>query len=172
MLYSSPQALAQVQSLGHYFNPSSTLAEKLGLAGSTYELTAAIPAVLAYLPPDDTARWAAIQKHEEELQGAVLDYLNARSDVTIIGEKEADGKKRVSTISFVVKGKKSQDVVESVDQLSNGDMGIRWGSFYSNRLIKDVLGLDEKDGIVRVSMVHYNTCKFDLTTLPQNRMLF
>ncbi|KAH8820368.1 pyridoxal phosphate-dependent transferase [Xylogone sp. PMI_703] len=157
MLYASPAGLSQVHSLGHYFNPSATLSQKLGLAGSSYELVAAMPAILSYLPPSDLARWASIQKQEEALQGAVLDYLNSRPDVTICGEKDADGNKRVSTISFVINGKKSQDVVESVDKLSEGNMGIRWGAFYSNRLVEQVLGLDGYDGIIRVSMVHYNT---------------
>jgi selenocysteine lyase/cysteine desulfurase len=35
-------------------------------------------------------------------------------------------------------------------------IGIRFGHFYSARLI-GALGLDEADGVVRVSMVHYNT---------------
>ena len=85
--------------------------------------------------------------------------------MTICGEKDADTKKRVSTVSFLVKGKKSQDVVEAVDKLSKGLMGIRWGGFYSNRLMEEVLGLG-KDGVVRVSMVHYNTCKL---TIPKVR---
>jgi selenocysteine lyase/cysteine desulfurase len=86
--------------------------------------------------------------------------LNGRADITVFGEKEGDTKKRVSTISFVVKGRKSQDFVEKIDEVSRGEMGIRWGAFYSVRLIGEVLGLDRKDGVVRVSMVHYNTCKF------------
>jgi len=43
-----------------------------------------------------------------------------------------------------------------VDELSKEEMGIRWGGFYSVRLLEEVLGLG-KDGVVRVSMVHYNT---------------
>jgi selenocysteine lyase/cysteine desulfurase len=156
MLYASPQGLESIKSLGHYFNPSSTLEDKLGLAGSNYELTAAIPSVVSYL----FNSWAAIEKQEGELQSYLLTYLNGRSDITIFGEKESDTKKRVSTISFIVKGKKSQDVVEEIDGVSKGEMGIRWGGFYSVRLIGEVLGLDKKDGVVRVSMVHYNTCKF------------
>jgi selenocysteine lyase/cysteine desulfurase len=158
MLYASPSALKKVASLGHYFNPDSTLEDKLGLAGSCYELTAAIPAAVSYFGTDPSASWAAIEKHEAELQGTLLAYLNARPDVTICGEKDADTKKRVSTISFVVEGKKSQDIVEKVDHLSKEEMGIRWGGFYSVRLLEEVLGLG-KDGVVRVSMVHYNTCK-------------
>jgi selenocysteine lyase/cysteine desulfurase len=35
-------------------------------------------------------------------------------------------------------------------------MGIRWGDFYAKRLI-EALRLDKNDGVVRVSLVHYNT---------------
>jgi selenocysteine lyase/cysteine desulfurase len=162
MLYASPNALKKVQSLGHHFNPSSTLEDKLGLAGSCYELTASIPSVISYFGPDPSASWAAIEKHEFDLQSTLLTYLNARPDVTICGEKDPDTKKRVSTISFVVEGKKSRDIVEKVDEISKGEMGIRWGAFYSNRLVEEVLGLG-KDGAVRVSMVHYNTCKLRIS---------
>jgi selenocysteine lyase/cysteine desulfurase len=158
MLYASEHGLQATKSLGHYFNPSSTLEDKLGLAGSNYELTSSIPSVVNYFGSSPSETWVAIEKHESELQGTLLAYLNARPDVTICGEKDADTKKRVSTISFVVKDKKSKDVVEKVDESSKGEMGIRWGGFYSNRLVGEVLGLG-KDGVVRVSMVHYNTCK-------------
>ncbi|KUJ11192.1 PLP-dependent transferase [Mollisia scopiformis] len=157
MLYASKKGLEAVKSLGHFFNPSATLADKLGLAGSCYELTASIPSVVEYFGPKQTETWQSIVKHEFDLQSTLLDYLNARSDVAICGEKEPDSSKRVSTVSFVVKGRKSRDVVEAVDKATNGEMGIRWGGFYSNRLIEEVLGLDPKDGVVRVSMVHYNT---------------
>lgn len=166
MLYASPLGLNAVKSLGHHFNPSTTLQDKLGLAGSCYELTASIPAVLAYFGDNPAESWAAIEKHEQELQGTLLEYLNARSDVTIIGEKDKDTKKRVSTISFVLKGKKSQDVVEAVDNLTNGEMGIRWGTFYSVRLADEILGL-KYDGVVRVSMVHYNTCELHIVLAIQ-----
>ncbi|PBP26281.1 aminotransferase class-V [Diplocarpon rosae] len=156
ILYASPLGLKTVKSLGHHFNPSVTLQDKLGLAGSCYELTASIPAVLDYFNPNPVESWAAIEKHEEHLQGTLLEYLNARSDVVVIGEKDKDTKKRVSTVAFTVKGMKSQDVVEAVVETSNGEMGIRWGTFYSVRLAKEILGLSH-DGVVRVSMVHYNT---------------
>jgi selenocysteine lyase/cysteine desulfurase len=35
-------------------------------------------------------------------------------------------------------------------------IGIRYGDFYAKKLIHD-LGLEEKDGVIRVSLVHYNT---------------
>ena len=36
------------------------------------------------------------------------------------------------------------------------NIGIRYGDFYAIQLIKD-LGLTSKNGVVRVSLVHYNT---------------
>lgn len=157
MLYSSPAGFKAVQSLAHYFNPSNTLEYKLGLAGSSYELVASIPAVLNYFGPNPAESWAAIEKHEGGLQSTLLTYLCSRSEISILGEKSADTKKRVSTISFSVKGWKSRDFVEKVDELTKGEIGIRWGGFYSVRLIEDILGLPIPDGVVRVSMVHYNT---------------
>lgn len=161
MLYASPAGLKATGSLGHFFNPSSSLENKLGLAGSNYELTSAIPSIVEYFGPNPSESWAAIEKHESLLQSTLLNYLNQRSDITIHGEKDTDTKKRVSTISFTVKGRKSQDVVEAVDDLSKGNMGIRWGGFYSVRLLSDVLGLGT-DGVVRASMVHYNSGKLAL----------
>ncbi len=158
ILYSSAKGLQAVTSLGHHFNHHDSLQDKLGLAGSCYELTASIPSIISYFGPNPAQSWAAIEEHEYELQSKLLEYLNGRRDVTICGEKEADPKKRVSTISFLVKGWKSRDVVEAVDKASKGEVGIRWGAFYSNRLVEEVLGLGS-DGVVRVSMVHYNTSK-------------
>lgn len=157
ILYASDKGLEAVKTLGHVFNPSTTLQDKIGLAGSCYELTAAIPAVLEYFGSNPAETWQGIIKHEFGLQSTLLEYLNSRPDVTICGETSPESEKRVSTVSFLVNGKKSKDVVEAVDKATNGEMGIRWGSFYSNRLIGEVLGLDPKDGVVRVSMVHYNT---------------
>lgn len=46
-------------------------------------------------------------------------------------------------------------MVEGVESRSN--FGVRWGHFYSKRLVDDVLGLEGQNGVVRVSTVHYNT---------------
>ena len=62
-------------------------------------------------------------------------------------------------ISFTVRGRGSKSIVEGVEKRSN--FGCRWGHFYSKRLVEEVLGLG-KEGVVRVSLVHYNTGEFDL----------
>lgn len=146
-------AQKQMKSLGHFFNPHKTLEHKLGLAGGSYELMSGIPAVAAYM---QSVGWENIVAQEEALQGVLLEYLNERTDVTVHGEKSADGKVRVPTVAFTVKGWDSQELVETVEK--DTPFAFRWGAFYSNRLVNELLGLD-KSGVVRVSMVHYNTGK-------------
>ena len=58
-------------------------------------------------------------------------------------------------VSFSVKGKSSKDIVGAIEERSN--FGCRWGDFYSKRMVDDLLDLKGQAGVVRVSMVHYNT---------------
>ena len=64
-----------------------------------------------------------------------------------------NGPENLPTISFIVDDKKSSAIPPVCDR---DGIGIRWGHFYAPRLI-DRLGLTGRDGVVRVSMVHYNT---------------
>ena len=154
MLYACRSIHAQIGSLGHYFNPSDTLEQKLGLAGSNYELTQSIPKVLDYFGPDPARTWAEISAHEEKLQSIILSYLNLNDKITVFGETSANSKLRVPVISFTVAGRSSKNIVDTVQGRSS--FGFKYGHFYSKRLIDEVLDL-EGDGVVRVSMVHYNT---------------
>ena len=157
ILYASEKAQEFVKPLTHYFNPTKTLEDKLGLAGSGYEAVQAIPEIVSYLsPPNDV--FASIAEHEEKLSKILLDFLNSREDVTVYGSQSADRKTRVPTISFTVKGKSSREIVEAAEKISN--YGFRWGHFYSKRLCDEVLGLKDREQngyVLRVSMVHYNT---------------
>ncbi|KAH8910473.1 PLP-dependent transferase [Coniochaeta sp. PMI_546] len=154
MLYVSAEAQGQMGSLGHYFNPHRTLENKIGLAGGSYELVYAIPAVVDYLA--GTSRWEGVVEQERVLQETLLGYLTSRGDVTIYGESSPDPALRVPTVSFRVAGWESRRLVETVE--GETTFGFRWGSFYSVRLAEEVLGLeDSRDGVVRISMVHYNT---------------
>ncbi|KAI4746685.1 PLP-dependent transferase [Aureobasidium sp. EXF-12298] len=152
MLYAKQESQKSMQTLGHYFKGSASLEDKLGLAAANYELTASIPKVCEYL---SQIPWEAISSHEEKLQGILIEYLNSRKDVKIWGEPVADAAKRVPVISWTVDGRSSKDVVDAVEAKS--DFGFRWGAFYSNRLVQEVMGLDPVDGVIRVSLVHYNT---------------
>lgn len=109
-----------------------------------------IPCIVDYLADKSDA----IIAHEGRLQSILLDFLNSRKDITVLGSTSTDSAVRVPTISFVVEGRNSREIVEQADKSSN--FGFRWGHFYSKRLCDEVLGLGP-EGVVRVSMVHYNT---------------
>jgi len=90
--------------------------------------------------------------------------------VTIYGESSAKKEVRVPVVSFSVEGWSSRDVVEGVERRSA--FAVRWGSFYSKRLVDDVLGLGgERGGVVRVSMVHYNTGRWGVSLCGGRLML-
>ncbi|KAF3805512.1 2-isopropylmalate synthase, partial [Colletotrichum gloeosporioides] len=154
LLYGSRKAQEQLKPLGHYFNPSASLMDKLELAGASYELTQSIIPLVAYFGKNPKKTWDEITQHEEKLQKRLIEYLDSRPDISICGETSSEATVRLPTMSFTVRGRSSQSVVEAVETQSN--VGIRWGHFFSKRLAKKTLGLDD-DGVVRVSLVHYNT---------------
>lgn len=109
-----------------------------------------------YLGPDPAHAWDQISSHEETLQSILLDFLNANGRITVYGEKSASRHLRVPVISFTVAGVRSQAVVGEVERRSS--FGFRSGHMYSYRLLRDVAGFgDVDDGVVRVSLLHYNT---------------
>ncbi|KAF2795860.1 aminotransferas-like protein [Melanomma pulvis-pyrius CBS 109.77] len=150
ILYASTSAQEYIKPYAHYFNPTKTLEDKIGLAGSNYECSQSLPVVVSYLD----GAFDAIGEHEEKLQKILLDFLNSRNDVIIYGSTSSDSTVRVPTISFTVDGTNSRKIVEEAEKISN--FGFRWGHFYSKRLCDEVLGLGP-EGVTRVSMVHYNT---------------
>ncbi|KXH58805.1 2-isopropylmalate synthase [Colletotrichum salicis] len=152
LLYGSFKAQEHLQSLGHYFNPSGTLMDKLELAAASYELTQAIMPLVEYFGENPKQTWAGITQHEEALQKHLLDFLKSHPDVCIRGDASSAASVRVPTVSFTVKGRSSQSVVEGVEAQSIA--GIRWGHFFSKRLAEKILGLGE-DGVVRLT---YNHC--------------
>ncbi|WP_008314784.1 aminotransferase class V-fold PLP-dependent enzyme [Leptolyngbya sp. PCC 6406] len=97
--------------------------------------------------------FALIRDHETALGDRLLTYLRQHPAVAIIGCPDAHPDHRVPTISFVVAGRTSAAIPPRIDP---HHIGIRYGDFYAVRLIED-LGLALQDGVVRVSMVHYNT---------------
>jgi cysteine desulfurase family protein (TIGR01976 family) len=94
-----------------------------------------------------------VARYEETLAARLLDYLASKPGVRLIGPPAADRALRAPTMSFVVEGRKSDSITLEVDKHK---IGIRYGDFYARRLIDD-LGLSPQNGVVRVSVVHYNT---------------
>ncbi|MBW4486061.1 MAG: cysteine desulfurase-like protein [Tildeniella torsiva UHER 1998/13D] len=168
LLYGKKELLLALPGYNHYFINDAAIPYKFQPGGSSYELSYSLTAVTEYFEalaqhhgesseadsadPIDRA-FGLIQKQEGMLNERLLSFLHSRPGVRIIGRDTADPTERVSTISFVTEGVSSDQIPP---QLDAHNIGIRYGHFYALRLIED-LGLLPQQGVVRVSMVHYNT---------------
>lgn len=94
-----------------------------------------------------------VAEQEEVLMAPVMDFLMARPGVRLFGRKTSDRTLRAPTITFAHKDKRSADIVKAMLEWR---VGIRHGDFYALRCI-EALGLDPEDGVVRISLLHYNT---------------
>ena len=83
----------------------------------------------------------------------LLEYLAQKNGVSILGPQSGSRRVRAPTISFTLDGRDSSELPLALDKHR---IAIRYGHFYAYRAIRD-LGLLEQNGVVRVSMVHYNT---------------
>lgn len=166
-LFGRHEALAELTGPNHFFIDPKAVPYKFELGGVNHEGCAGLRALAEYLRlvAGETAvagaalsrvtverAFARITELEVALQGRLLEYLRGESRVRIIGPAHGAAT-RVSTISFVWAGRSSQSIALA---LNAEGLAVRFGSFYSNRLAEQ-LGLDPADGVVRASLVHYNT---------------
>ena len=168
VMYGKYNQLLKLDSLNHYFITKKDIPYKLQPGNFNFELTYSTLGILEYyeefykqhekntqLDYQEKIRktFHIISQHEERLAQVLIDFLKGIPEVKIIGVPEADKKKRVPTISFIHSRLKSDQIVEKVDEYR---IGIRFGDFYAKKLIQ-ALNLEDKNGVVRVSLVHYNT---------------
>lgn len=171
VLWGRRELLQELPGHGFVFVSEDDVPYKFQPGNVNYELSVSLLGILDYFGELDADQEGArpmgaavprsavvsayerIAVHEEKLVRPLLEMLSAREGVRIIGHDIADRDARVSIVSFVSSRRSSREIVTAVD--AHG-IGIRHGSFYSSRLL-DELGIDAGDGVVRVSMVHYNT---------------
>ena len=83
----------------------------------------------------------------------LLIFLANRDDVRLLGKEKAESGKRSPTVYFKTRTMSSRKIAQ---ELAKYQIGVGSGNFYALRCI-EALGMDPQDGVVRVSMVHYNT---------------
>jgi cysteine desulfurase family protein (TIGR01976 family) len=165
LLYGRHDRLAALGNINHLDVGESRLPWKLEPGAYAYELAWGARRITDYLAAlgarhgaaaDLRARlaraFAAIARHEQTLGARLLDYLRGKASVTIVGRPVADEARRLPIVSFVARGLDPAAIVAHVDRY---DLGIRHGHFHALRLIR-ALGLAPQ-GVVRVSLAHYNT---------------
>ncbi len=164
MMYGKYDHLLELDGLYHYFYGREKVPGKLEPGNPNYELAYSCTAIADYVAELGgtagsggtreriEAGFAAIAAQEDALTDRLLAYLNARNDTRVIGLDRNDGT-RVPTIAFKVDGRDSGAVARAMD---DHGIAIRFGDFHSRRLV-EALGETDHEGVIRVSMVHYNT---------------
>ncbi len=94
-----------------------------------------------------------IAKHEESIANPILECIVSFNDLNLIGKNKITNKDRAPTISFT-SNRISSEKISSY--LVKNKIGTRNDNFYAWRCLKH-LGIDTKDGVVRISLTHYNT---------------
>lgn len=166
VLYVNADIRSQLTSQAHYFNVGKPGAD-FNPAGPQHAQVAACAGVIDYfndlhehhfgesqssLPEKMSGLHGLIQQHENELTAPLVDFLGNHADIRLIGKAHVDDNDRAPTIAFKPLKQSSRSLVH---RLQDHGIGTENGHFYAHRLISD-LGHDTEDGVVRLSLVHYN----------------
>lgn len=171
-LFGRFDALAELTGPNHFFVPRDDVPRKFELGGANHESCAGILALNEYLhqltgralradhahPAVQFDRvvvedaFALIEQWETALQERLMAYLLGHPRVRVIGPAHARPT-RVCTISFVHASKPSRQVAQHCNARG---LGCRFGNCYAYRLCQ-ALGLNPAEGVVRVSLAHYNS---------------
>ena len=93
-----------------------------------------------------------IREQESHLAEPILDFLDNAANVRLIGKPHIRDDDRVPTIAFQPLRQSAREVSSKMQDMN---VGCESGHFYAHRLIND-LGIDPEEGVVRISLVHYN----------------
>lgn len=166
MMYGKKEILEQLPGNNHFFIEESPY--KFQPGNYNFELCYGVGAIPEYFSNlawihgykgTDSLRdmysfiYSLIADHEESLAGKVIEFLKSRKNIKIIGSENYSSRVRVPTISFI---SEDTDSAEITLRTEKERVAIRYGDFYARRLI-DSMDLGKKNGVVRISMVHYNT---------------
>lgn len=180
LMYGKYDLLLELDTLYHYFYGKDKVPGKLEPGNPNYELAYSTCGIVDYLAAlgeqaGETgtvrqkieAAFAAITAQEHLLTERLLTYLRSRNDCRIVGQVSQD-ETRVPTIAFRFDGREAGELCKAMD---GENIAMRFGDFHSRRLA-EYLGLTDHGGMLRVSMVHYNTLdEVDRFTAALDRIL-
>lgn len=157
-----PELAMQLPNQGHFFNDAKPR-YRLTPAGPDHAQIAACAGIADYLEQvsaiagdsveggDPFRRaHAAMRAQEIALARPLLDYLNGRNDVNLVGPGNAD--LRAPTISL----RHREAGSEVAKRLARHGIMASGGNFYAWRLM-EALDIDPQHGVLRLSFVHYTS---------------
>jgi cysteine desulfurase family protein (TIGR01976 family) len=181
LMYGKYDLLLELDTLYHYFYGKDKVPGKLEPGNPNYELAYSTCGIVDYLTvlgeqagetgtvrQKIVAAFAAITAQENLLAERLLSYLRSRNDCRIVGQTFNRDETRVPTIAFRFDGREAGDLCKAMD---GENIAMRFGDFHSRRLA-EYLDLTDHGGMLRVSMVHYNTLEeVDRFTAALDRIL-
>jgi cysteine desulfurase family protein (TIGR01976 family) len=170
LLYGKREHWDRAKSLNHFFLGEDAGSYRFEPGNVNHELTAALPGILDHLLALDahvrgaaqvdtdtqaalSRAYEAIAQQEASLVKPLTDFLLSHKSVRLMGPQTHEAAKRVATVGFTVQGRDSASIPALLDAQ---DIAIRYGHFYAHRAAT-ALGLHANNGVVRVSMAHYNS---------------
>ncbi len=166
-LFGRREVLEKLTGPNHYFIPRTNMPAKWEVGGCSSEGCSMINALWPYvcfmadtpqattLPLDSSIfkrAFGTMAKLEDTLMRRIVSFLSSHSSVEIIGPIAVD-ERRVCIASFTSKTRPSSEIAKAMNAQG---FGIRSGSFYSPRLCEQ-LKIDPVEGVVRISLAHYNS---------------
>lgn len=157
MLYGKRDALLELGNINHEYLLPDALPHRLQPGGASYELVWGAGGIVDYFD-DWRARagvdpFELIARHESELSRPLLEFLDAAPRVRLIGNADPDPDHRLPIIAFRHATLSSASIATA---LAGRRLAVKHGHFHSRRLL-EFLGIPPDDGVVRVSLAHYNT---------------
>lgn len=168
VMYVRPELLAEIPNQGHFFNAAHPR-YRLTPAGPDHAEIAAAAGIVDYYtavyehhvgPARDVdpvqlvrAVFALFAAQEQALMTPLVELLTDRDGVRLVGTPSAAHDRRAPTFAFTSTRSSNEQIVTA---LVAAGINCAHGNFYAYRLMQ-ALGLEPDDGVVRLSLVHYNT---------------
>jgi len=168
VMWGRKDVLAKLECQGHYFNADKPH-YRLNPAGPLHAEIAALAGIGEYYDALYEKHFTDLSlsrheravkvfdlfaEHESRLANQLLGTLKELPGVRIIGQAHAADGRRAATIAFVPAQKKPSAIVK---RLAENFIAVRNGHFYARRCIESLGIKDPEEGVIRVSLVHYNT---------------
>jgi len=168
VMWGRKNVLAKLECQGHYFNADKPH-YRLNPAGPLHAEIAALAGIGEYYDALYEKHFTDLSlsrheravkvfdlfaEHESRLANQLLATLKELPGVRIIGQAQAAAGRRAATIAFVPAQKKPSAIVK---RLAENFIAVRNGHFYARRCIESLGIKDPEEGVIRVSLVHYNT---------------
>lgn len=167
VMWGSTAALARTKNQGHYFNADKPNA-RLNPAGAQHGEIASLAGLRDYFEALDEHHFGStdgslhervsrvmplIREHEARLTARVIDGIESIPGLLVLGKRSDEIEQRSSVVAIA---SETIPPAQLASMLAAKKIAVGSGHFYARRLV-EALGIDPERGVLRISLVHYNT---------------